>query len=163
MDQGDRPARKRRVKSGCQTCRIRKAKCDEGYPACHRCLSTGRHCDGYGIWGGGKSYRSSEPSPLTITQPSYHPQQAASKQEGPYLDWFQHRSITRLPGSFVSAFWSSFLLQSSVAEPAVLHAILALSSVHRQGIMDDDHPGAGRDEKFTLESYSRAIRHSPIS
>lgn len=28
-------------------------KCDEGYPACFRCVSVGRQCPGYGIWGGG--------------------------------------------------------------------------------------------------------------
>lgn len=33
--------------------RIRKVKCDEGRPACERCVTTGRVCDGYGIWGGG--------------------------------------------------------------------------------------------------------------
>src|SRR5206468_3020953 len=33
--------------------RTRKVKCDEGRPACLRCVTTGRVCDGYGLWGGG--------------------------------------------------------------------------------------------------------------
>ncbi|KIW75898.1 hypothetical protein Z517_10643 [Fonsecaea pedrosoi CBS 271.37] len=39
-------------KTGCRTCKIRKIKCDELMPECRRCTSTGRKCDGYGIWGG---------------------------------------------------------------------------------------------------------------
>ena len=37
-----------KVRTGCQTCKIRKKKCDESKPACDRCTSTGRKCDGYG-------------------------------------------------------------------------------------------------------------------
>ncbi|KAH8660479.1 hypothetical protein BX600DRAFT_514083 [Xylariales sp. PMI_506] len=38
---------KPKAKTGCHTCRIRRVKCDEGRPACHRCVSTSRVCDGY--------------------------------------------------------------------------------------------------------------------
>ncbi|CAI6335773.1 unnamed protein product [Periconia digitata] len=34
-------------KTGCLTCKIRRVKCDEIHPACRRCTSTGRKCDGY--------------------------------------------------------------------------------------------------------------------
>lgn len=34
---------------GCLTCRIRKVKCDEAKPACRKCRSTGRACDGYSV------------------------------------------------------------------------------------------------------------------
>ncbi|PNS16121.1 Transcriptional activator protein UGA3 [Sphaceloma murrayae] len=33
--------------TGCITCRRRKIKCDAEKPACQRCLSTGRACEGY--------------------------------------------------------------------------------------------------------------------
>ncbi|KAJ3492653.1 hypothetical protein NLG97_g5246 [Lecanicillium saksenae] len=36
-----------KTKTGCKTCRIRRVKCDEGRPACKKCISTGRTCDGY--------------------------------------------------------------------------------------------------------------------
>ncbi|KAI2469846.1 hypothetical protein F4781DRAFT_201995 [Annulohypoxylon bovei var. microspora] len=46
------PKRKRasrpKVRTGCITCKIRRVKCDETKPACTRCTSTGRKCDGYG-------------------------------------------------------------------------------------------------------------------
>ncbi|KIW77026.1 hypothetical protein Z517_09472 [Fonsecaea pedrosoi CBS 271.37] len=38
---------KPKVKTGCGTCRIRKVKCDENKPSCHKCVHTGRVCDGY--------------------------------------------------------------------------------------------------------------------
>ncbi|KIW18847.1 hypothetical protein PV08_03136 [Exophiala spinifera] len=34
-----------RVKTGCQTCRTSKKKCDEGRPVCQRCLSLGWKCE----------------------------------------------------------------------------------------------------------------------
>ncbi|RDW74905.1 hypothetical protein BP6252_06047 [Coleophoma cylindrospora] len=36
-----------KTKTGCMTCKIRRVKCDEGKPACKKCVSTGRVCDGY--------------------------------------------------------------------------------------------------------------------
>lgn len=44
-----RPRRSGLGTSGCLTCRIRKVKCDEAKPACHKCRSTGRKCDGYSV------------------------------------------------------------------------------------------------------------------
>ena len=42
-------ASKPKVRTGCLTCKIRRVKCDEGKPACQKCTSTGRKCDGYYI------------------------------------------------------------------------------------------------------------------
>ncbi|QKX60970.1 uncharacterized protein TRUGW13939_08116 [Talaromyces rugulosus] len=36
-----------KVRTGCQTCKIRHKKCDETRPACRMCTNTGRTCDGY--------------------------------------------------------------------------------------------------------------------
>jgi hypothetical protein len=33
---------------GCNTCKRRKVKCDEGKPGCQRCIRFGRECEGYG-------------------------------------------------------------------------------------------------------------------
>ncbi|KAH8651519.1 hypothetical protein BGZ60DRAFT_187241 [Tricladium varicosporioides] len=40
-------ASKPKVKTGCQTCKIRRVKCDETKPACLRCVRFGHKCDGY--------------------------------------------------------------------------------------------------------------------
>ncbi|TVY86445.1 Transcriptional regulatory protein [Lachnellula willkommii] len=36
-----------KTRTGCFTCKIRRVKCDEAKPACNRCSSTGRKCDGF--------------------------------------------------------------------------------------------------------------------
>ncbi|GAQ09951.1 hypothetical protein ALT_7272 [Aspergillus lentulus] len=157
---------KRRVRTGCQTCRIRKAKCDEAYPACRRCLSTGRTCDGYGIWGGGSSSRTTKP--LAVTENSalvirpmsdFWLSARTNSEEDRYLQWFKERTGSKMSGSFFSEFWSGFVIQASMSEPAVLHAVLALSSVHRQGILNDGGLKAGDEERVTLTRYSKAINH----
>ncbi|KAL0935767.1 uncharacterized protein CTRU02_210358 [Colletotrichum truncatum] len=38
---------RKKVKTGCVTCRIRRVKCDESKPFCQKCVDTGRTCDGY--------------------------------------------------------------------------------------------------------------------
>ncbi|CAG8979869.1 hypothetical protein HYALB_00002642 [Hymenoscyphus albidus] len=40
-------ASKPKVKTGCQTCKIRRVKCDETKPSCLRCVKFGHQCDGY--------------------------------------------------------------------------------------------------------------------
>lgn len=47
----EKPKRTRKshpkTRTGCLTCKIRRKKCGEEKPACLRCTSTGRKCDGY--------------------------------------------------------------------------------------------------------------------
>src|SRR4051812_17128273 len=120
--------------------RTRKVKCDEGRPACYRCVSTGRTCDGYGIWGGGGTTNSHH-KPFTPPDTPLDQKQTAqctivagpltpSPDAKDYFDWFKCRTALKLPGTFrASGFWTTLLFQASFSEPAVLHAVLALSSV----------------------------------
>lgn len=151
--------------------RIRKVKCDEDRPACRRCIATGRVCDGYGIWGGGgntyaqravATKRCSDmvecklPVPISRTK--------VSTDEYALLDWFMRRTVRKLPGVFSSAFWDTLLYQASATEPAVLHAILALSSAHRKEGIDSKDLEKKKNtvdelERSTLQQYSNAISH----
>ncbi|KAI0885898.1 uncharacterized protein GGS22DRAFT_200036 [Annulohypoxylon maeteangense] len=158
---------KTKVKTGCRTCKIRKVKCDESFPSCKRCLSTGRICEGYGIWGGGtRSNPTSSISPHTkslekvIFAPT--PIKTATKEESRYLEWFTHRSAFKLPGIFRLELWDKLVFQAASTEPAVRHAILALGSAHkREGRANISAPGSALDkeEHFTLQHYSKAITH----
>ncbi|KAH7141829.1 hypothetical protein EDB81DRAFT_899148 [Dactylonectria macrodidyma] len=52
---------------GCWTCRDRRVKCDERRPKCHRCLQSGRHCQGYGVrlnWSPSRQYQGSAKSTI---------------------------------------------------------------------------------------------------
>jgi len=157
-------------------CRTRKVKCDEQFPACHRCISTGRVCDGYGIWGGGgnsyaeryaKSHSPPEQCSTTISLPlkgaiSNRPA-LANASERAYLDWFSNQTANKLPGVFGAGFWDTLVLQAAATEPAVLHAVLALSCAHRStssaGVNKAlSNPGRpDKHEQFCLRQYSSAI------
>lgn len=149
--------------------RIRKIKCDESRPACQRCASTGRVCPGYGIWGGGASCQSNS---HRLVQSNEYPRVhralvsvlASTAKERESFEWFKCRTSPKIPGSFVSSFWNTLLLQASLSEPAVLHAVLALSSIHRRGI--DNGNGQTKQgeipdeqEQFALQQYVKAIGH----
>ncbi|KAI1205167.1 uncharacterized protein F4807DRAFT_444211 [Annulohypoxylon truncatum] len=159
---------KTKVKTGCRTCKARKVKCDEGWPSCRRCLSTGRICEGYGIWGGGEKHRhptsavhSTKHSEIVIFAPT--PIETANKDESRCLEWFTHRSAFKLPGVFRFEFWDKLVFQAASTEPAVRHAILALGSAHkREGRVSlipalDITPD--KEEQFTLQQYSKAITY----
>ncbi|GAE00137.1 conserved hypothetical protein [Paecilomyces variotii No. 5] len=166
----NRRRRQTRVKSGCRTCKIRKVKCDEARPACHRCVSTGRVCDGYGIWGGGDSYgsrqrclaRASQHGGVMVLSLAGH---SRTTDEAQHFEWFQLRTVTKMPGFFALPFWNTLLFQTCQTEPAIWHAIITLSAVHRQEFLhlDIQHDCARNaiddQEQFMLRHYTKAIGH----
>ncbi|KAL2811485.1 hypothetical protein BJX63DRAFT_433334 [Aspergillus granulosus] len=155
---------KGRVKSGCRTCKIRKVKCDESFPVCQRCLSTGRVCDGYGVWGGGGNNYGRRQSSRYPHRLDYSPlacisTTVASTDERASFDWFKGRTITKIPGSYLSDFWTTILLQASQTDQAVWHAVLALSSTHRSGFVHAISGQRSKQEQSTLRHLIRAVRH----
>ncbi|KAH9906979.1 hypothetical protein F4778DRAFT_778407 [Xylariomycetidae sp. FL2044] len=169
-----RSSKRCRVKSGCRTCKIRRVKCDEARPECRRCLLSGRVCEGYGIWGaGGNSYGATSTRYVSASKsrsqlPWYGISLApgtVTADEQSCFEWFLRKTSLKLPGAFLSPFWDSLLLQAALAEPAVLHAVLALSSAHRRDSLVyrtglEPHPLApDAVEQFSLRQYGRAISH----
>ncbi|KAK0104965.1 hypothetical protein ONS95_005226 [Cadophora gregata] len=154
----------KKVKSGCRTCKIRRVKCDELWPVCDRCNSTGRVCEGYGVWGGGETIFSqqqrllSERAARTVSRPPvvvFLPGSSPEERDG--FEWFKYRTAPKLPGSFQSKFWSTLLHQASLDEPTVLHAVLALSYVHKGG-HDVSKCNTLDHETVALRHYSRSIK-----
>ncbi|KAI4154677.1 MAG: hypothetical protein LQ340_001521 [Diploschistes diacapsis] len=85
-----------------------------------------------------------------------------SAKEKSYLEWFKCRTAVKLPGIFVSTFWDTLVFQATVDEPAVLHAVLALSAVHKNEILHGNRVRGQESlldaqEKFMLYHYSKAI------
>ncbi|KAK3347244.1 hypothetical protein B0T25DRAFT_297720 [Lasiosphaeria hispida] len=166
-----------KTKAGCRTCKIRKVKCDEGRPACHRCVSTGRVCDGYGIWrGGGNAYGTAERALNTLSQHLSQPSRSLgaipglNHQESHAFHFFRTKTVLKIRGVFGSDFWEQLVVQFSLREPAVLHAVIALAATHRRGIIsgqirrpfpDEDKPETAMDpsERLALEQYNKAIRY----
>ncbi|KAI1113564.1 hypothetical protein F5Y14DRAFT_209172 [Nemania sp. NC0429] len=167
--QHSKPTVRKKVKTGCRTCKVRHVKCDEGRPACHRCVSTGRACDGYGIWGGGEMKQAGRAlTPRTHVGPV---RSAISSQYGKLSSeqqtcfrWFSCWTYTKLPLPFITPFWDTLVLQACTAEPAILHAVLALGSAHQKESLDEADLRDGRvaldpQQKFMLGEYGKAMRH----
>lgn len=150
--------------------RIRKVKCDEGRPSCFKCTSTGRTCDGYGVWGGEKSANSYVSLTLRgcniLLQPAPFSVLALNLEEWNRFEFFRRRSSKKIQGIFFSHFWDTLVFQVSLSEPAVLHALLALSSV-QVAVTVGTHTCApnlatvmpDKQEEFTLRQYIKAIGH----
>ncbi|KAI8633593.1 hypothetical protein F5Y19DRAFT_246207 [Xylariaceae sp. FL1651] len=159
---------KRKVKTGCRTCKIRHVKCDEGRPVCHRCVSTGRVCDGYGIWGSGGSIytnrsmtKRSSSDNVKYNLPSHFGKMSPEQES--YFRWFRYRTYTKLPLPFISPFWHTLVFQACAVEPAVLHAVMALGSAHQQESLEGSNARRycmtlDARQKFMLREYTEAIR-----
>ncbi|KAI0528306.1 hypothetical protein F5B22DRAFT_30745 [Xylaria bambusicola] len=157
---------KRKVKTGCRTCKARRVKCDEGRPECHRCVSTGRSCEGYGIWGGGRCTAKAI-TPRAHTDTVQYALSSLfgelSPEQESCFQWFRYRTYTKLPLPFVTPFWSTLILQACTAEPAILHAALALGSAHQKETTEEGRPREecvvlDSQQKFMLQEYGEAIR-----
>ncbi|KAJ9617705.1 hypothetical protein H2204_013517 [Knufia peltigerae] len=148
-----------KVRTGCVTCKRRRVKCDEGRPRCARCIKAGRACEGYtsipGRPGHGEAFK------FVV----YTPTQGQLLSTDPDLDWserrslsfFQDRTALELSGSFQSDFWFSTILPLARQDPAVRHALIALSSMHEHYAgVDHFAPPSGLD--FALDHYGKAIR-----
>ncbi|KAH8883795.1 hypothetical protein GQ53DRAFT_881898 [Thozetella sp. PMI_491] len=157
---------KSKVKSGCRTCKIRKVKCDETRPACSRCTRTGRICDGYGIWGGGGGGQSKSlqlqlqnPPPALVVVP------AVPINQHQDFEWFLSRMAPKLPGAFGSDLWELVIPQAAASEPAVSHAVLAMSFTHQRDSIkpfyshhQSQQQPLDRLQQSALREYNQAIR-----
>ncbi|KAF2828604.1 hypothetical protein CC86DRAFT_437976 [Ophiobolus disseminans] len=164
---------KLRVKTGCETCRTRKVKCDETKPSCLRCVKTGRTCDGYNHvvrpkkagYLAAASYRNS----AFLVVPQRPVQHAISKnpsrnlsqnpKENRSFEYFQLHTLPMWTEFFASELWSQTILQLSHTQPAIKHGILALSTMHeRYESITPIFTSSSSD--FAFVQYTQAVKHS---
>ena len=107
-------------------------KCDEQKPACHRCTSTGRSCDWFNEKTATTTTTVSEPSSRNALVLRHPPSEFTELKslELRGFEFFCNKTARELPGFFNSRFWESLVLQLSHSETAVLHAAIALGSLH---------------------------------
>lgn len=126
--------------------RIRHVKCGEEKPACLRCTSTGRKCDGYVPAGFIQ---------LNIDVPGDH-------EERRGYHFFRLKSIGEILGHQDADFWKKLFLQVSYSEPAIKHALIAVAAIHES--IDLSATAGYNDEvvrmkrAFSLAHYNRAIQ-----
>ncbi|KAF5705005.1 transcriptional regulatory moc3 [Fusarium mundagurra] len=136
----------KKVRTGCITCKIRKVKCDEGKPYCLRCIKTGRQCDGY------RPSPNSSPEPTSLSPaPGFD-----TPQEVRAFDHYRLRTAKVLSGPIDANFWGGVVLKMSSTEPAVRHAILAISSLH-EAVQVKSRSLKEIDTRFAFREYGNAI------
>ncbi|RYP34318.1 hypothetical protein DL767_004312 [Monosporascus sp. MG133] len=153
-----------KVKTGCITW-IRRIKCDEKKPACVRCTSTGRRCDGYGG---------------PVVHPNPAPRAKAVNALGPTVRILQsiaadivgthaerlyfHRFRSAAARGFalhttnLGSFWSVLVPQVAHHDEAVKHAVVALGSALHMHDRRLEEGGAQSLELFVVTQYNKAIR-----
>ncbi|KAL6694299.1 hypothetical protein J3F84DRAFT_379083 [Trichoderma pleuroticola] len=171
------PIRKKKVKTGCKTCKERRVKCDEAKPECHRCRSRNRHCGGYGIWGGGSmnqntvqipspsNSRDSKRSQYTVLTGILSPLKdlpLADEDKTWYLDHFTARICGRLASVFDSPFWGHLAQRAAYSEPLVCSATGALGAIYKSREDSRDlmtHPGRTNHHHrlFALREYNKTL------
>ncbi|KAM0420411.1 hypothetical protein ACHAPT_011832 [Fusarium lateritium] len=125
---------------------IRKVKCDESKPHCLRCIKTGRKCDGY------RQSPNSSPEPLSLSPaPGF-----GSPAETRAFDYYRSRTCKILSGPFDAGFWGGLVIKMSATEPAVRHAILAISNLH-EAVDSRSRKGRDLDTRLAFREYGNAI------
>ena len=87
-------------------------------------------------------------------------QYAGTARDRRSFDFFRSQTGPMLSGPFDANFWTRLLLQFSHSEPTVWHSLLALSTLHEQYLLDNDHRcdhDYASNRRFALQHYNEAI------
>ena len=150
--------------------RIRRVKCDETKPACNRCTSTGRKCDGYVIVPRKKR------SDLALTKgPDVITEMGPAELRA--IGFFHDKTAPSLSSYFDADFWTRLVFQMSYVEPAIRHAMVALGALHEQreqglrmmvpmmpsGVEESPQSlvkhSNGHNDQFALAQYNKSIAY----
>lgn len=135
-------------------CRIRRVKCDEAKPACRRCTSTGRKCDGYVediLGSNSQASRGLILQRLSAAVPG-------TAEEKRCFSYYLHNSAPELSGYYDSSLWEKLLLQAAIEEPALRHALIGISSLHEAfANKQPDNSLDNEKERFAVGQYTKAI------
>lgn len=86
---------------------------------------------------------------------------SSNHQEQRSMQFFVMNSIPQLGSYFDSPFWRRMVLQTGQHEPAVRHAITAISALHEKflaGVIDPSEPEDERT-RFALEQCNKSIEY----
>ncbi|KAL2839595.1 hypothetical protein BJY01DRAFT_27503 [Aspergillus pseudoustus] len=159
------PLRSRR---GCKTCRVRKIKCGEEKPSCHRCLTAKYKCE-YSSntnYSGTFSSASSAATTSILDRPLSTSPNAVMRERRAFAYYFQH-AAPYLAGGLDQTFWGSVVPQICRTEPAVWDAVNAISTLFESPKMCADfvflslrHEKAAfldQEQSEALVWYSRSL------
>ncbi|KAL3455050.1 hypothetical protein BJX64DRAFT_91207 [Aspergillus heterothallicus] len=157
-----RQLRKPKSRSGCRTCRLRRVKCDETPVACKRCITSGFKCDGYDTER--LTYKRKPVGSTALTE--YHFRMllpGKTTDERRSFNYFHSLTVPMMNGWFDHRMWNRLVLQMAQAEPAVCHAIVAVSALQEvseaAGVAILPEDMSERTHRFALYQYNRALEH----
>ncbi|KAK9849471.1 hypothetical protein MYU51_014435 [Penicillium brevicompactum] len=165
------------VRTGCITCKARHKKCDEAQPACQNCINTGRLCDGYAqvldkrtrTWR--DLQQTDSPAQTALTRHHYKSQRQPlsfiytidsspaelSWNDRWYLNHFRKRTAVQFSGYFEDEFWSYLVLQMCEGQPAIRHAVIAMSAWQCQFETGGMEYGENRENLLPLGHAHKSI------
>ena len=83
-------------------------------------------------------------------------------KERRFMSYFHDQSVPDLSGCFNSSFWNRLVLQVGRREPAIHHALVALSAAHENfKLKQVPEEAEARDSniRFSMQQYNKAIKH----
>lgn len=137
-----------RSSSGCQTCKSRHLKCDQGGPECQRCLKGHRVCEYSSQAQGEPSHKFIIYSNAVSRELSRTPDLLDSEKRA--LQYFRHRAGLQMTAPFRSELWGGYVFQLAEQCGFVMSALVALSSMHES---------YSRQTDLRARLYTDAIRH----
>ncbi|KAM0554943.1 hypothetical protein ACHAPJ_006679 [Fusarium lateritium] len=155
-------------KFGCFTCKARRIKCDEGKPACRRCLTTNRSCQGY-PQGAPESPSSTSTSVVSLSPLASSLSSAATSPSSTFTinpTCFSSPFVTlactvltqsprRARNDLELAFWSRTVPQLTQSVPSVRAAVEAFGATYEEYVLRGGAPFSGLE---TTKRYTQALR-----
>lgn len=168
------------IRSTNLNCRIRRVKCDEAKPACVRCTSTGRKCDGYDI---NANPRSRKNEALVKVMPSGRqtaivsatslassiPRPLLADISGTEIERFYFHCFRNIAGEAVgirhkynTMFWKETVPQYCYEVESMKHAFIAFGAAYHNfqttGERVDPTAPPRKTERFIIQQYSLAMK-----
>ncbi|KAK5998679.1 Transcription regulator lscL-like protein [Cladobotryum mycophilum] len=157
---------------------IRRIKCDEEKPACQRCISTGRTCDGYkaaaktkttNIRRTGVTHQLFPQDRPTSTQLTLQRPLVTDFTGDPMERHYIHRwlpiaeDVVGIQERANGFFWGSIVPEYVFASQSVRHATIALSAAHLNFQMSGCRPNftgsLNKMECFVIKHYNLALKN----
>lgn len=146
--------------------RIRRIKCDETKPACVKCTSTGRTCDGYPVKGDAQRDPTANSQIVPVWAQSIPDELSVGiggdSAERRGFHFFQFYVWPELTSELGSVYWERLILQASHADAAMRHAAIAFGSLGERlqitNVMTFDNEDANRLQNIACLHYYKAIK-----
>ncbi|KAF7547402.1 hypothetical protein G7046_g9020 [Stylonectria norvegica] len=135
--------------------RIRKLRCDEEKPACNRCVSTGRTCDGYA-----PKSQTAQTAQIHQASPScIRPRLALPRGDAQELRSFRLFVDVAAPsfaGVFEFDFWLGEIPRASYHDIAIWHAVVSLGAVYESFLLSGG--SSAKATVFALQQFNLSIK-----